>query len=276
MFLRLGDRDVRLVVHRSEVTDADLARAAGLPAPVVATPLTELGLRRGGEVVPEPEATAVAVTVIGGLDSGRCVPLEPGAVVELGRAAGCGIALADPTVSRRHARIDVGADGAVRVHDLGSRNGAWIDGDAGATLVDTAVELPDGAHVRLGATTVAVGRPTPSDRPVGGLRPPTGATGTVPHNRPPRPALPPAPAAVEVPAPPPPAGPRLPLGVAAIVGPLAMAGAMVWLLGNPAFALFALLSPVLAVGNHLEGRRRAKPGDSTAVGPVGRLHGRLP
>ena len=44
------------------------------------------------------------------------------------------------------------------------------------------------------------------------------------------------------------------------LAPLLMAGVMVVVLGNPVFAIFALLSPVLAVGGHIESKRRAKKG----------------
>jgi len=47
--------------------------------------------------------------------------------VLVGRDPGCAIVLADPTVSRRHAQLEVDAD-ACRIRDLGSRNGTHAHG----------------------------------------------------------------------------------------------------------------------------------------------------
>ena len=43
-----------------------------------------------------------------------------------------------------------------------------------------------------------------------------------------------------------------------IVAPLIMAGVLVVVLGNPRFALFALLSPMMAIGMYFEQKRRRK------------------
>lgn len=64
--------------------------------------------------------------------------------VLLGRDPSCGVVLADPTVSRRHAELEV--DGRVcRVRDLGSTNGTYANGRA-----VTAVRLRDGDAVTFG------------------------------------------------------------------------------------------------------------------------------
>jgi pSer/pThr/pTyr-binding forkhead associated (FHA) protein len=47
--------------------------------------------------------------------------------VLVGRDPGCAIVLADPTVSRRHAQLEVDSD-ACRIRDLGSRNGTHAHG----------------------------------------------------------------------------------------------------------------------------------------------------
>ncbi len=49
--------------------------------------------------------------------------------VLVGRDPGCAIVLADPTVSRRHAEVEVDGD-ACRIRDLGSRNGTHAHGRA--------------------------------------------------------------------------------------------------------------------------------------------------
>jgi putative peptide zinc metalloprotease protein len=78
----------------------------------------------------------------------------------LGRAPGSTVVLADPTVSRLHARIH--ADGAARnghgdamvIEDAGSSHGTWLDG----VRVTGPVPLHDGAKIRLGSQELGVER----------------------------------------------------------------------------------------------------------------------
>ncbi|MBA3558636.1 MAG: FHA domain-containing protein, partial [Gemmatimonadaceae bacterium] len=53
--------------------------------------------------------------------------LPPGAPLVVGRGIGCDIPVVDQTVSRRHAEITLDADG-VRVRDMGSSNGTFVNG----------------------------------------------------------------------------------------------------------------------------------------------------
>lgn len=46
--------------------------------------------------------------------------------VAIGRAGGDGFALLDDSVSRRHATLELGADGTLELCDQGSRNGTWL------------------------------------------------------------------------------------------------------------------------------------------------------
>jgi hypothetical protein len=57
------------------------------------------------------------------------LPLEevPEGVV-IGREPGCTVVLDDPTISRRHCRLDLDATGQLRVRDLNSGNGTRING----------------------------------------------------------------------------------------------------------------------------------------------------
>ena len=267
MYIIVDRRELEVVVHDPGATDADLAAVVGLPAPASPRLLVDVGLRSGqvlGSDAPDPAlARRLALAVVGGIDSGRRVPLVPGVPVVLGRAEGADLSIDDPTVSRRHAGVEVDDHHRVHWHDLGSRNGTWVltDEDERPT---TAATLTPGAEVRVGASMLAVVAPVDDDGG-GHQRPLTGLSGTVPHNRPPRAAPPSPPEPVRAPVPPVPPGPPLPLGVVAVVGPLAMAAVMVVVLGNPAFALFALLSPVLAIGGHLESRRRQRTGGRRAA-----------
>lgn len=70
--------------------------------------------------------------------------------VLLGAGPACALRLDDPTVSRRHCELDLVPSG-VRVRDLGSRNGTFVDG----VRVETAY-AGHGARLRIGAVELAV------------------------------------------------------------------------------------------------------------------------
>ena len=228
-----------------------------------------------GELAADPPRPLLAVT--GGLEAGPSWPLAAGATV-VGRERGCDVVIAHPTVSAVHCRIDVraggdrtdggegdgpggnGGDGrvgiALTVTDLDSHNGTWRAGDA----LGRAAAIALGDALRLGAVAVTVYVP-PDDRAPALERGAKGAAaggsaGTVTFNRPPRPAAPAEPGPLRCPAAEPARGPAPPFSLVSFVAPLALAGVMVGVLGDARFALFALLSPVMVLGNWLEGRRR--------------------
>lgn len=68
------------------------------------------------------------------------------------------IAVADVSLSRRHARLARTADG-LTIEDLNSLNGVWIDGRRLPIFKPTA--LPLGAEVILGRISLTVGRAAP-------------------------------------------------------------------------------------------------------------------
>jgi len=74
----------------------------------------------------------------------RIVPLAKTEIV-LGRASECDVVLDGPLVSRRHAKISIGAD-QIRIEDLGSRNGIQVDG----TVARSAVPIKSGSRIQLG------------------------------------------------------------------------------------------------------------------------------
>jgi len=76
--------------------------------------------------------------------------LAEGERITVGSAPDNGVVLADGTVSRHHAEIEIGASGLV-LRDCGSRNGTFLDGNR----VKEAFLYP-GCRVRFGATTVSV------------------------------------------------------------------------------------------------------------------------
>ncbi len=182
-----------------------------------------LELYEGASITTRPTradpATAFVLDIVGGLHAGRSFPL-PRRPITIGRAPDCDIVIDDPTISPRHASIDEHR----AVTDLGSVNGTSIDGDL----------------MRFGATQARI-RPGHVDERVAG-----------PFNRPPRQ---PPPRRDD-----PPQEPVAPertrtLGVAAIVGPALMGGALVVVYGDLRFALLALIGPVVALLGLLGTRR---------------------
>lgn len=55
--------------------------------------------------------------------------LDQPAFLTLGRAADCSLVIEHASVSRRHAELQVGADGRCRIVDLDSKNGLRVDGE---------------------------------------------------------------------------------------------------------------------------------------------------
>lgn len=66
--------------------------------------------------------------------------------VLVGRASSNDVCVDDPSVSKLHARITRAEDGMLSLHDAGSKNGTFRDGEP----VREPVELGDGDRVRLG------------------------------------------------------------------------------------------------------------------------------
>ena len=229
--------------------------------------LAEVGLYEGAVVhisdrprqrvaMAAPVAVGLGLCVVGGPDAGAVCPIEPGRPVVVGRAPGCDLSMADPSLSKRHARIEIGGEGVVEVTDLGSSNGTEIDGERIAP--NTPARAAIGAKIQMGSSTVRVRHLDATDRPVA-VDPLTRAVaGVVPFNRPPRSALASPPAPLAVPDPPgADARSQVPLQLLAILAPLAMAAGMARYTGSLQYAMFGLLSPVMAVASFVSARRRA-------------------
>ena len=86
-------------------------------------------------------------------------------VVTIGRSDQCDIAVKDSSMSGRHAEISK-INGEIRVKDLGSANGIWLNGER----VDD-VELFDGDVLRCGQTSIRVDVVGGRKRPDAGLSP---------------------------------------------------------------------------------------------------------
>ncbi|WP_430647850.1 FtsK/SpoIIIE domain-containing protein [Agromyces sp. GXS1127] len=93
------------------------------------------------------DAPVAVMHVHSGPDAGREFPLRRGHGV-IGRAADADVVLADPLVSKRHARVEV--DQAVELVDLNSANGLLVDGGQVAR-----VRALPGVRVTIGDTVVS-------------------------------------------------------------------------------------------------------------------------
>ena len=111
--------------------------AAAVPAPAPRPTQAADGLRL--RVIEPPER--------------RGEQFDLGDEVTVGRAPGCGVSLADATVSQLHARL-YRRDGRLYLEDLGSTNGTWVN----RARVSTAVPLKRGDRVQVGSTVLEVGK----------------------------------------------------------------------------------------------------------------------
>jgi transcriptional regulator with GAF, ATPase, and Fis domain len=99
-------------------------------------------LESGAARVPSLE-----LVVTDGPDRGARCQVTP-AGIRVGTAPNCALKLSDPTVSRLHCEVKSGT-GEVRVSDLGSTNGTFIDG---VRIHDA--ELTPGSRLRLGQSLI--------------------------------------------------------------------------------------------------------------------------
>jgi S-DNA-T family DNA segregation ATPase FtsK/SpoIIIE len=234
-------------------------------------PIADSGLHEGAVLseTPRPErddrppASEFELVVVAGNDAGRAFGLTIGRSL-VGRAPESAIVLDNATVSRRHCLIEVDESGAARVSDAGSANATFADGLR--LQGSDAVELAVGSVIEVGAFALVLRAITEADRPRAldiGRR--AGPSGTVPFNRPPRPARAMMPAPIGVPSRPA-ATPKPHFSVASTLGPLIMAAVMIAVTGDVRFAMFALLTPIIALGTYAESRRRTSTGNTRSRG----------
>ncbi len=102
-----------------------------------------------GHAASEPAAKPGRLVVVASPSLKRGQTFEPGPVaITFGRAESNTAPLpGDDYASGRHARIESARDG-VWVHDLGSTNGTWVNGER----MDGRQRLHDGDVVRIGQT----------------------------------------------------------------------------------------------------------------------------
>ncbi|ERG63952.1 hypothetical protein L332_05710 [Agrococcus pavilionensis RW1] len=198
--------------------------------------------RRGGPAGSALEAIAV-LRVIGGPLAGQEFQLGRGHA-SIGRDAANDIVLADPLVSKRHARIEVGTH--IEVVDRGSANGVVVDGSPVSRL-----RVVPGAPFTLGDSTLAVWLVGAFD--ASGPDPVLERGGALMFNRSPRVEARYPGTAYK--------GPRLPKEMVErifpwpmLVTPILLAGAMFAMTNNPRSILIALMTPLMLLGNFINMR----------------------
>ena len=92
------------------------------PYDQAATPTLESRSSEQGSLAPGKK---YALVILNGEDPGRVVSIAKPRVV-MGRAE-CDVVLSDPQLSRQHALIAINGT-SVRLEDLGSTNGTWVNG----------------------------------------------------------------------------------------------------------------------------------------------------
>jgi pSer/pThr/pTyr-binding forkhead associated (FHA) protein len=130
---------------------------------VPATPDAQLTTREialslvSSALAAQGEAAAAKLTVHSGPDQGQELLLsEPGRAYVIGRGPGLDLTLSDVDCSRRHVEVARRGQG-FWVKDLGSKNGAELDGVALVPHKET--PWPRGKLLRLGGTTLAYDDP---------------------------------------------------------------------------------------------------------------------
>lgn len=180
--------------------------------------------------------------------------LRPGVALTVGRSPQADIVIDSPMTSWAHATIAI-AGSKVRVVDLDSSNGTFI-GDQRVTSEGVLVE--ENCTLVVGGAAIALSKGTGEPAsPVPGSLPNLTPARTAPFNRPPRPGAASGPKPVVPPTHKDPTKPSR-FSWAAVLSPLIMAAAMVIIMQNPRFALFALLSPIIGIATWAENKRRFK------------------
>lgn len=234
-----------------EVVYVDAAEVRG------STPVSELVLLEGSRVAFSPLAVPTrvrewSVTLAGGEAAGGVIVVPGEREMVLGRSPQADITLPTDSASWEHLRL-VREEQGVRVSDAGSTNGTLVNGvklDEDSLLVEEAATITAGGAVLLLRPHL-----DESPAPAPGLLHNLTPAATAPFNRPPRPGRPPAgdpllpPTRKEV-------APASKFSVITVLAPLIMAAAMVMILKDMRFAMFAMLSPVMAIGMWFEQKRR--------------------
>ena len=271
LYVEIGDRSrtIALAIENDAATVGELCVALGFDASrgliadgraldkdvrLVDAPLVDGTSIRPYSPDGQQSSTEVSawLGVIAGPDTGNVRRLRGAEVIRIGRNPDSDLPIDNDSISGAHAELRwAGSSGEIA--DLGSRNGTWIDGKS--ITAPTAIGQTE--SIRVGSSEVQVRAVDTSDRPLGATADHANATGRILMNRPPRPTLPAEPKGLMLPDPlTDRASPKFPL--LRLIVPIVFAVVMVLVTGSLRFALFALLSPVMAMGSYVTQRRQIK------------------
>ncbi len=206
--------------------------------------------RSGSSYQDDSRSAAAILTVVAGPDAGRTFELTSGTNI-IGRVRSCEVRLGDPLVSRQHARVNVSDH--IEVVDMGSANGLELNG----ALISREVVRPTDEvrvgdsvfTVRLARVASAEGRTDSAS--VGFIRSPRLAPRFEGRDL----ECPELPQEQH----------KQPFPMVMLIAPLMMAGVMYWTTKQAASLTFALLSPLMMLGNYFEQRRHQKRGSKAAL-----------
>ncbi|HET7801588.1 MAG TPA: FtsK/SpoIIIE domain-containing protein, partial [Humibacillus xanthopallidus] len=238
--LRAAD-DVEFEVGRRTLDDDAVL---GLPPLLRGAVIVAARPHRSG--MPSSGLGLADLRVVGGPGAGRTVSLGRGEHI-LGRSTSCSVRLDDVEVSRAHCLLSVGG-GEITVRDLQPANPSLLD-DAPLS-VEGAVLRPESV-LRVGSTTLVL-RQRSTRSVAHGIR----EGRVLVHARPRFARRAPRVEITTPEAPRRPEGSRLPL--LASVAPLVLSGALALAMRSPVMLLFALMSPVLLIGQWWSDRRHGR------------------
>lgn len=268
-------RSIEIDNWKSQTTLKELVQAAGGPnlrddetlyLDTQASPVTEaldkLPLLEGTRIsrLPSEEAeklTGWTVSLSGGTQSGTIKALTRTRPMVFGRSHQADLTLPTESASWEHFTASLTEDG-VAIKDSGSTNGTFLKGEK--LPAQQTVTITEASEIQAGGVTLLFQpnlqeQETPAPKP-GSLKNLTPAR-TAPFNRPPRPALPDLAQEILTPH-------RQSVtensrfNLAMVAAPILMALALVAIMGNFKFALFALLTPLVMIGTWFEGKHRYK------------------
>ncbi len=261
-------RAVALSIEREDATIADLAAALSLPESALVVDGVVYFSDALLHIVPLVEGSRISplgpnqstrsgigrswVGVAGGPHAGMVKRMDADGAITIGRGPLNDLEIDNTSVSLQHAVIEKSASG-VRLRDLGSTNGTWVNGRP----ITKKTPLAVGQTVRIGSSMVELVDIDTSDKPLATNAAHADVDGRILFNRPPRGPVATDPALVQLPE----ALPDRPnptLRIVSLLVPILLAIVMVAALGSFRFALFALLSPLMLLGNWFAGRREVK------------------
>ena len=221
-------------------------------------PLTASGVWSGAQLSvghpgadrPWPLGAGPVLAVVGGAAAGTLLPLRQGSQL-VGRAAPADLVLEDPTLSTKHAVVELAKDGRLRLRDVGSTNGTLVRGVRLGTGPKDWATIAPGERFLLGQAVVQVLAPARPDGAVDVTPDGQARFNRVVRFRAPEPAV-----TVTLPAPPIDA-PRSGY-TAQIIGSLAMLAVGVGsalILGNPLYAVLGVVGPLVFIGTALATQR---------------------